>query len=67
MPKAKSKPKKPRRVVLGTGHPWFERTGGQWLKVQLFKHPGQWLPAVPIDFDDLGNWDRIRLVAEVLK
>jgi len=62
-----------RRVVLGTGHPWFStRDGGEYTTVTLTRHPVaqsillrefDW---VPIKFSDIGNWNRVRLVIEVL-
>jgi len=74
---AKRKPKKPRRVVLGVGHPWFDRfkdhSGCGWRSVSLTKtavsasillRAFDW---AEIDTKGLGNWNRVRLVAEVLK
>jgi hypothetical protein len=69
--KAKAKPKKkPRRVVLGVGHPWFYFDPDY---IGLTKIPVA--PSILLrrfDWADLhtarlGNWNKIRLVAEVLK
>lgn len=68
----KRKPKKkPRRVVLGVGHPWFS-TGqigefdSGWVTVQLKEkdHYAAWNKALRLS--DLGRYNRVRLVAEVL-
>ena len=59
--------KKPRRVVLGVGHPWFSRTEADWTHVSICVDGGYGAAFVPLNFDDLGNYNRIRLVAEVLK
>ena len=62
MKKAKAKSRKVRRVVLGVGNPWLG--GGGWICLT----PGhQKWPPIAIDFKDLGNWNKVRLVAEVLK
>lgn len=73
MKKAKPK-KKPRRVVLGIGHPWFTAIDdGMYARVALTRVPVsnsillrefQW---VPIKFREVGNWNKVRLVLEVLK
>lgn len=71
--KKRAKPKrKPRRVVLGVGHPWFYAptlVGGQDQRIAMFLTPGHrvFTDLEAIDPKDLGNWNRIRLVAEVLK
>ena len=66
MKKAKPK-KKPRRVVLGVGHPWFYHVGmGFYDKVALTSSQNKW-PAKELNLGNLGNWNKIRLVAEVLK
>ena len=66
MKKAKPK-KKPRRVVLGVGHPWFNRSLSQWTSVSLTKASAPPFDWVGLQFGDLGNYNKIRLVAEVLK
>jgi hypothetical protein len=65
---------KPKRVVLGEGHPWFsefDRTG--YTAIQLTVDPvaasillrgGE--KNVNLKTGGLGNWNRIRLVAEIL-
>lgn len=70
--KKRAKPKrKPRRVVLGVGHPWFYigDSGGVGLTVDpvsdcLLLRNFVWKS---LDPSGLGNWNKIRLVAEVLK
>ena len=63
---------KPKRVVLGEGHPWFSGKSG-YTNVQLTKEPvassilmrgGEQL--VELRFKNIGNWNRVRLVLEVL-
>jgi hypothetical protein len=68
-PKPKKPPKKrrPRRVVLGVGHPWFNLSPGAGrTHVSLSAKPNT-LSDVVLNFRDLGNYNRVRLVAEVLK
>lgn len=73
--RAKAKPKKVRRVVLGVGHPWFSEVSaaGSWQSVRLTKtavHPSILLRSFDwqnIKAGGLGNWNKIRLVAEVLE
>jgi len=63
----KRKPKKPRRVVLGVGYPWFgSELGERYCNVSLLQGD-QWTPAKTLKIADLGNYNKIRLVAEVLK
>ena len=72
MPSKKKPAKKVRRVVLGTGHPWFlfsQRMGarqGVRTVVCLGAREG-FSEDVRLNFGNLGNWNKIRLVAEVLK
>ena len=69
MKKAKPK-KKPRRVVLGVGHPWFYFSPGRIgltesrVDDSILLRSFDWKE---IDTHGLGNWNKIRLVAEVLK
>jgi hypothetical protein len=65
----KVKPKaKPRRVVLGVGHPWFSGSENvQYAKVGLTVGAQAVWRWIPLRFKNLGNWNKIRLVAEVLK
>ena len=68
--KPKKQAKKPRRVVLGVGHPWFLHSGwaGGRTHVCLTKREAVEDHAdVVLKFDDLGHYNRIRLVAEILK
>lgn len=70
----KAKPKKkPRRVVLGVGHPWFYvKVASSGVEPQncamlLTKAHQVFQDCVIINSNTLGNWNKIRLVAEVLK
>lgn len=69
----KAKPKaKPRRVVLGVGHPWFEMdTVGEfdrdWATLRLKERDHYSAFNKRLRLSDLGRYNRIRLVAEVLK
>ena len=71
-PKKRAK-RKPRRVVLGVGHPWFfvepsgEGMKGQFCAMFLTRAHQVFTDCPVIDPDGLGNWNKIRLVAEVLK
>ena len=68
--------KKVRRVVLGTGHPWFHSSGSagnSYDSVQLTAEKvansillrgGE--KTVSFQFSDVGNWNKVRLVLEVL-
>lgn len=71
------KPKKIRRVVLGVGHPWFlvgQKGQAAYDTVRLtttavaqsvLMRGGE--EFVPFKFSDVGNWNKVRLVLEVLK
>jgi len=67
--RAKPKAKRPRRVVLGVGHPWFLFDGyGTRAMVRLCYSDQHAIDnGVTLDIQDLGAYNRIRLVAEVLK
>lgn len=68
--RAKPKAKKPRRVVLGVGHPWFfaKLASGVDARAMFLTREHQVFTDCPmIDPKGLGNWNKIRLVAEVLK
>jgi len=73
MPSKKKPAKKVRRVVLGVGHPWFyaelrsEGMRGQHIAMFLTKKHQVFTDCPVIDAKGLGNWNKIRLVAEVLK
>jgi hypothetical protein len=62
--KAKKPKKKPRRVVLGVGHPWFY---GCLTQLTLRERAYFASDAKMLHIADLGAYNRIRLVAEVLK
>lgn len=71
MTKKTVKKRKVRRVVLGVGHPWF--SGNGFTNVALTVTPVassillrtfEWKN---LKIDNLGNWSKIRLVAEVIK
>jgi hypothetical protein len=60
--------KKARRVILGVGHPWFfAREGVQYDAVTLFEGHGQAGSPVYLKFRNVGNWNKVRLVLEILK
>lgn len=70
--------KKPKRIILGVGHPWYSRTetkGNGYTKLQMTKTP---VPQsillrqgteelVEFDPQGTGNWNKCRLVLEVLE
>jgi len=62
--KPKKQAKKPRRVVLGVGHPWFSCVG---TAIQLMTADTFEAQTLALNYRDLGRYNRIRLVAEVLK
>jgi hypothetical protein len=70
MKKAKPK-KKSRRYVLGIGHPWFfvkiSGLSGQRCGMFLTRAHQVFTDCPVIDPKGLGNWNKIRLIAEVLK
>ena len=65
-----------RRIVLGKGHPWFFSSAtspNQMDCIQLTQKPvaqsillrgGE--KTVPLQWKNLGNWNRVRLVIEVI-
>lgn len=56
-----------RRVVLGEGHPWFFfQVNGKALTAVGLTTEHQVPEWVKIDTRGLGNWNRIRLIAELL-
>ena len=67
--------KKPRRIVLGIGHPWyFSSTGCLYDCIKLTEKPvaqsillrgGE--KTVPLIGGDTGNWNKVRLVLEILE
>ena len=69
--------KKPKRVVLGTGHPWFfnrHKGGLMYTAVELTTKPVQESillrggeEHVDLAIHDVGNWNKCRLVLEILK
>ena len=69
--------KKPKRVVLGMGHPWFIATdGGRVVYDGVYLttkpvHPSILLrtpvPHVDLKIGRVGNWNKCRLVLEVLR
>ena len=69
--KAKPAPmrRKARRIVLGVGHPWFfEGTDLHVLRLyKQPKQPGVFHEGVTLNTGSCGNWNKVRLVIEVLK
>lgn len=74
---AKKKKKAIQRIVLGEGHPWYSASrsaGNLYDCVQLTEKPvaesillrgGE--TTVPFEYGDTGNYNRVRLVLEVLE
>lgn len=61
------KPKKVRRIVLGMGHPWFYTlSAGQIDKIALTDHRNGAAKRLRVPAN-IGNWNKVRLVLEVLK
>ena len=60
--------KKVRRVVLGVGHPWFahKHTNIAFDSVYLTPRAGV-AGSVPFRPTAVGNWNKVRLVLEVLE
>jgi hypothetical protein len=66
--------RKPRRVVLGEGYPWFTFGNGNTptsvaltmsaVHSSILLRKFDWVES--LNLDDLGNWNRVRLVIEVL-
>lgn len=72
----KTNRKKPRRVVIGVGHPWYSRSPGSkdYDRIQLTVLPvapsillrgGE--KTVVLSPKNTGNWNKVRLIMEVLK
>lgn len=67
--KIKPKKTKKRRVVLGVGFPWFDKRGGPGMegvgyqKVMLI---GVGTEVLTLNIEDLGAYNKIRLIAEVI-
>ena len=69
------KQKKVRRVVLGVGYPWYVGLRqAQYDSVQLLVKPvaqsillrgGE--TTIPLKYSGTGNWNKVRLVLEVLE
>ena len=65
MPTSKKPKRKVRRVVIGTGQPWYDPKSKRLeLMIADFVSPAR---IVRLKLGGLGPWNRIRLVAEVLK
>lgn len=62
--------RKPRRVVLGVGHPFFQRVDGPgvvgYQKVMLLEGNLQG-DALTFKIGNLGGYNKVRLIAEVLE
>lgn len=62
--------RKPRRIILGVGHPWFEKVDGPgvvgYQKISLMEGDGKG-DALTLKIGMLGGYSKIRLVAEVLR
>ena len=67
MARKKATKKKPRRIVLAVGHPWFYTAyAGTFDKIgmTLSRHGHAMRLRVPAN---IGNWNRARLVIEILE
>lgn len=62
----RKKDKKPKRVILGVGHPWFHTTFGPTCKAVGLTSIRNGIPK-SLRFGKHGNWNKVRLVMEVLK
>jgi len=67
--------KKPRRVVLGIGYPWYSKRSnhGDYTHVELTQtpvNPNILLRGreknVELNYGNTGNWNKVRLVLEIL-
>ena len=72
---AKKQPKV-RRIVLGTGHPWYSSAGqsGVYDTIQLTKKPVSasilargGAMTVELNKKDTGNYNKVRLVLEIIE
>jgi hypothetical protein len=67
--KAKAKAKKSKRIVLGVGHPFFEKSKYGvvgYQKVELLKEFTFPAEALTLNIENLAASMKIRLIAEVL-
>lgn len=66
----KNSRRKLKRIVLGVGHPWFEKVDGPgvvgYQKVSLMEGDGKG-DALTLKIGELGGYSKIRLVAEVMR
>lgn len=65
----KRKSRKPRRIVLGVGHPWYSATKGNGYTIlQLTKTPVHAEEEL-VEFNpkNISIWNKVRLVLEVIK
>ena len=59
--------RKVKRVVLGVGHPWFfPKQGILFDSVVLYSQDGCG-ERIALKHDAIGGWNKIRLVAEIIK
>lgn len=68
-PKPKAVAKEVRRVVLGTGHPWFEKYKPNkvgYQKLFLVKEFKALPDVLDLNIHDLSGSRKIRLIAEIL-
>ena len=62
------KAKKVRRIVLAVGHPWFFRKAEDIYFDAVYLTEGVGTgTSVPFKFKNVGNWNKCRLVLEVIK
>lgn len=64
----RAKKRKVRRVVLGVGNPWFSHKHSSIEFDCVYLTPGAGAAgSIPLKFRNVGNWNKVRLVLEILK
>ena len=78
MPKGKDTKRKPKRVVLGVGYPWYSRKAPQGHGYTLLELTKTQVPEsilfrtgreerVQFKIGETGNYNKVRLIMEILK
>lgn len=63
----KAKKQKPRRIVLAVGHPWFYTVNaGMFSQIGITKERNGVATKLRVPAN-IGNWNKVRLVLEILK
>lgn len=68
----KKQKKVKKRFVMGEGYPWYFMAGGVsrglYDALTLYKKPlNEKSERIPLFWSDTGNWNRVRIVCEVLE